>query len=171
MFVATFLLYGVRVSMDLVMNTRGRKLLDALACTNMTILNGNILGDIHGKHTCHLYNGSSVVDYIIATENIKERVCNLIIDLNSFSDHCPFYLKLDCSIATSNLITARTFQKAPKRFKWNTNCDPVGFTLGQSVAEIPWEIEQICNQNCQCGEDVHRCNDMLVYTTNLRLRT
>ena len=97
---------GARVSMNLVVNARGRKLLDALACTNMTILNGNTLGDIHGKQNCHLYNGSSVVDYIIATENIKERVCNLIIgDLNSFSDHCPIHLKLDCSIPTSSLIT------------------------------------------------------------------
>ena len=38
---------GVRVSMDRVLNARGRKLLDSLACTNMTILNGNTLADIH----------------------------------------------------------------------------------------------------------------------------
>ena len=49
-----------RVSMDKVLKARGKKLLDIIASANLTIFNGNTLGDVNGRHTCHLYNGSSV---------------------------------------------------------------------------------------------------------------
>ena len=50
-----------RVSQDLSKNSNGIKLTDMLKSTDLTILNGNTLGDVTGKFTCHMYNGSSVV--------------------------------------------------------------------------------------------------------------
>ena len=81
-----------RVNMDKVLNARGKKLLDIIASANLTIFNGNTLGDVNGQHTCHLYNGSSVVNYMISTDSIKHRTANFIGgDLSNFSDH-SFYI-------------------------------------------------------------------------------
>ena len=55
-----------RVSMDKVLNARGKKLIETIACANLTIFNGNTFADVNGRHTCNLYNGSSVVDYMTA---------------------------------------------------------------------------------------------------------
>ena len=74
-----------RVSMDKVLNARGKKLIETIASAKLTIFNGNTLGDVNGRHTCHLYNGSSVVDYMISTDSIKHRTANFIVgDLNNF---------------------------------------------------------------------------------------
>jgi hypothetical protein len=36
----------------------------------MRILNGRVIGDLFGKYTCHKQTGSSVVDYIIFSEEL-----------------------------------------------------------------------------------------------------
>ena len=40
-----------RMSKDMTLNTRGRLFLDFLASTNITLLNGNTIGDIFGELT------------------------------------------------------------------------------------------------------------------------
>ena len=45
--------------------TYEKNLLDLGIATKMRIINGRIIGDMNGKFTCHKYNGSSVVDYVI----------------------------------------------------------------------------------------------------------
>ena len=51
--------------------SRGRNLLETCTALNLRILNGRIVGDLDGKKTCFHYNGSSVVDYLIAYKNIQ----------------------------------------------------------------------------------------------------
>ena len=51
-----------RSSKDVVVNTRGKLLVDFLACTQLTILNGSVLGDVLGEFTSVNFNGCSVVD-------------------------------------------------------------------------------------------------------------
>ena len=152
-----------RVSMDKVLNARGKKLLDIIASANFTIFNGITLGDVNGRHTCHLYNDSSVVDYMISTDSIKHRTANFIVsDLNNFSDHCPLYLKLDCSLPTNKLQIAQNYDNVPKRLKRNAICDPERFKLAQENEGIKGEIEKICRLRCQNSDDVYCCNEMLV---------
>ena len=47
-----------------VLNERGNRFLDLLGSCDLTLLNGNVIGDIFGELTCYQYNGQSVVDYI-----------------------------------------------------------------------------------------------------------
>ena len=63
-----------RISEDKILNSRGKKLLDFIESIGITILNGSVLGDIAGKYTCHLYNGSSIVDYVLASKTSKTRL-------------------------------------------------------------------------------------------------
>ena len=84
-----------RISEDKVLNSRGKNLLDVIVSISLTILNGSVLGDIAGKYTCHLYNGSSTVDYILTSENLKSKVKSMIVgELTRFSDHCNLSMKL-----------------------------------------------------------------------------
>ena len=56
-----------RMSKDSCINKRGRLFLDFIASSNITILNGNTVGDILGELTSVNYRGCSVVDYMAAS--------------------------------------------------------------------------------------------------------
>lgn len=61
-------------------NSRGRRLLETCTALNLRILNGMIVGDLDGKKTCFRYNGSSVVNYVIAFKNIPRNLYYLIVN-------------------------------------------------------------------------------------------
>jgi hypothetical protein len=44
----------------------GKQLIEMCVATGLKIVNGRVFGDPCGKFTCHHYNGSSVVDYVLA---------------------------------------------------------------------------------------------------------
>lgn len=71
-------------------NSRVRSLLETCTALNLRILSGRIVGDLDGKKTCFYYNGSSVVDHVIASINILRNVQCLIINplKPHLSDHC-----------------------------------------------------------------------------------
>ena len=82
-----------RSSQDTKSNTNDRHLADLCIVNNLKILNGRKISDLTGKYTCHQYNGSSVVDYIIAGTNIYEKINYFkILPLTRFSDHCQITL-------------------------------------------------------------------------------
>jgi hypothetical protein len=79
-----------RISRDSVVNARGKLLIDFMACSNLSILNGNMVGDIFGEFTCHNYNGCSVVDYVSVTQTLYHSVSKFeVLDLTPYSDHKP----------------------------------------------------------------------------------
>ena len=84
-----------RQSEDTVINERGKKLLDTVSSCNMTILNGNVLGDIFGNYTCSRYNGNSVVDYAIASAELREQIESFEVgDFTEYSDHRPIICRI-----------------------------------------------------------------------------
>ena len=80
-----------RNSEDSSMNTRGNELLDFCKTNDYLIVNGRKLGDIFGNYTSHQWNGSSVVDYFIASNANLEKILNFSIGefVPWLSDHCP----------------------------------------------------------------------------------
>ena len=87
-----------RISHDKVINQRGRLFLDMLSCVNLTILNGNIVGDLLGEFTCQQYNGCSVVDYIAVTPYTLQNICTFqVLELTPYSDHRPCTCVLNIS--------------------------------------------------------------------------
>ena len=85
-------------------NSRGRNLLETCTALNLRILNGRIVGDLGGKKTCFHYNGSSVVDYVIAYKNILRNVQYLIVNplKPHLSDHCHISYAIKASPARSD---------------------------------------------------------------------
>ena len=59
-----------RVSQDHVTDARGRELLDLCIESQLRILNGRSFGDSQGMFTSYKYNGNSVVDYMLVSENL-----------------------------------------------------------------------------------------------------
>ena len=59
-----------RMSKDTTINKRGRLFLDFLASTNITLLNGNTVGDIFGEFTSVNYHGCNVVDYVTVSAGL-----------------------------------------------------------------------------------------------------
>ena len=113
-----------RQSQDLgTVNARGRNLLEICTALNLRILNGRIVGDLVGKKTCFHYNGSSVVDYVIASKNILRNVRYLIVNplKPHLSDHCHISYAIK-----SNLDRSGSLDTSPscnltehKRLQWN----------------------------------------------------
>ena len=63
-----------RSNYDKVANRYGNLLLELCVSSGLRILNGRMVGDTLGKFTCHKYNGSSTVDYTLATENVIQDI-------------------------------------------------------------------------------------------------
>ena len=55
---------------DSFVSTQGKCLLDLCISSGMRILNGRHEGDSNGEFTCFTTNGSSVVDYVVASSEI-----------------------------------------------------------------------------------------------------
>ena len=79
-----------RNSEDKSLNNRGRDLLDVCKLNDLLILNGRKTGDIFGRYTSHNWNGSSVVDYAIASNSIMNSITTFSVGnfIPWLSDHC-----------------------------------------------------------------------------------
>jgi hypothetical protein len=64
---------------------RGKELLNLCICNQIRILNGRVLGEMFGNYTCDTSNGSSVVDYVLVSENILEQMFFSCIFICSYS--------------------------------------------------------------------------------------
>ena len=82
-----------RNSEDHTMNARGQELLDFCKTNDFLIVNGRKSGDLFGKFTSHMWNGSSVVDYFLTSiTNFYNILTYTIGDyIPWLSDHCPIY--------------------------------------------------------------------------------
>ena len=71
----------------------GHKLLALCQSCNLYIMNGRVQGDAQGALTCYPPNGSSLVDYVIASTGVFSLQPTLKVHgLQPESDHCPLTL-------------------------------------------------------------------------------
>ena len=142
--------YGqFRGSRDETINDRGKKLLDMVSSSNLTILNGNTVGDVMGEYTCYQYNGCSVVDYMIASQKTREAVKWFKIQpLCPLSDHVPL---LCCLKANTTKISSETLEKlyddAPLKPKWR---DEITHDLIQNLGSSGLESKIIELESFRC---------------------
>ena len=100
---------------------RGKQLLELCISARLRILNGRCIGDSMGIYTCHQYNGSSVVDYVLTDEeNIKNilymQVKNYFGDL---ADHCCLSWAMRCNYTISHVNTHKKYGPFTKGYKWD----------------------------------------------------
>ncbi len=70
--------------------TYGNSLINLCIASSLRIANGRVLGDTKGSYTCHKYNGSSLVDYVLVGASTMSRLRYLRVHefFGDLSDHC-----------------------------------------------------------------------------------
>ena len=109
-----------RNNMDTTSDTRGKDLIELCIGNELRILSGRVLGDIYGNFTCFTPNGTSVVDFVIVSHSILDRILNFKISdfLGTLSDcHC----KLSWSITAKYDVdqTNSTGDSMPVKYIWD----------------------------------------------------
>ena len=163
---------NTRYSKDVVINDRGRKLLSFLSDSNMEILNGCTMGDITGDFTCHRYNGSSVVDYMLASHHLRQSIKQFnVVRFTTFSDHCPTSCVINSSIRGSSSTDLPKLEDNPLGFRWKStreHGDPTDsaylFKNEQNSEIIKSKIDDIAQTSASCStvDDVNHLNTKLI---------
>ena len=101
-------------------NGYGHSLLEICKVTEMLMLNGRSLGDSTGSLTCHQYNGSSCVDYVIISQSAVQYVNALsVLDwMPTHSDHCQIAVAYACNFEIQRKIKI-PLKLLQSRFIWN----------------------------------------------------
>ena len=138
-----------RNNMDVSLNSYGKSLISLCQTLNMRILNGRTPGDSRGKYTCHQYNGHSVVDYIICSEDIISSIPFMdISDPNHISDHSY----ISCNIGLGNNFhgpSNHTTKQKAQSYKWSSESS----TIFRSALKLP-RFEQELNDLFSSASDV-----------------
>ena len=153
-----------RTSKDDQINERGRKLLELLSSCNLTILNGNIIGDVFGMYTCSRYNGNSVVDYMMISPDLKHKVKSMkVANFNQFSDHRPIFCKIETNTGiTHSCAVSNKYDAIPKRTNWEKTKST--FVKSQKESYFMEETSRLSKENPQSISEVMNLNKEL---TNL----
>ena len=113
---------GFRNSQDSHKNQRGGEVNDTCKLHNLLILNGRKTGDIFGKFTCHNWNGSSVVDYMISSDYFANNITHFSVGdyIPWLSDHCILKTKLDDRYSLPGEgVNDEELEKVHPGFVWN----------------------------------------------------
>ena len=109
-----------RNNLDSTINTYGRHLIDLCKGADLRILNGRTVGDLKGAYTSFQYNGSSVVDYCIASEQLLPVIQSLTVSSpNHISDHAFIETSLSVNKFQSCDPISDNSTNIAQQFKWN----------------------------------------------------
>ncbi|KAK6196404.1 hypothetical protein SNE40_001636 [Patella caerulea] len=160
-----------RNSKDTKIDTQGTKLLEICKMNSLRILNGRTGGDSFGEFTSYHYNGRSVVDYSIASENIIKHIPNFCVNkLTALSDHCQLWFILNVNFIHSNvseLKHSEEFQCEVKKYYWSNlskenlitnsrsaifekrfkNLQMKDFNMTEDIKELENIVHEICNKS------------------------
>ena len=107
-----------RNSEDNVNKKRGKDLIDLCITSDLYIVNGRKLGDVIGRYTCFQRNGNSVVDCLIASHTVFEKITVFqVCDLNPLlSDHCALTYSINLERGEPNDPESDELWNAPDNF-------------------------------------------------------
>ena len=109
--------YLPRKSLDKVLNSQGKELLNLCASAQLRLLNGRYIGDVLGNITCYNAKGCSIVDYAAASVSLLSSVKYFIVkNPTCYSDHCQLVTYLDCHVKKNNVQS--DYLKQEFSFKW-----------------------------------------------------
>ena len=132
-----------RNSRDDKVDHRGQELLEMCKSLDINILNGRKTGDPFGDYTCIKYNGNSVVDYVIASPKVFEKISHFQVGdyLPWLSDHCPLYYTLEMHKNCTNREKECTKSKAPRHYVWSEE-SKAKFLQILNTAEFTGKLEK-----------------------------
>ena len=111
-----------RNSQDKSIDERGKAILEMCRGLDLTIINGRRTGDIFGKFTCFQWNGNSVVDYVITSGQISQKIPNFWVGefIPWLLDHCPLNFSLELKNTEMNRPNiSNRMEDAPAHFIWS----------------------------------------------------
>ena len=152
----------------------GNQLLELCKMTELRIVNGRKMGDSTGKKTCHQWNGSSTVDYMIADTSVYPLIQTFqIMDtLEQLSDHCPFSTIINLNLVRGLRHVQDTYSlTAPRKVKWNSQVETM-FKLRLQSNEVKVELDELHNSKYLEGESidkaVHKISQILTQAAEIQ---
>jgi hypothetical protein len=108
-----------RNSVDSFFNSQGLQLLDLCIASQLRVLNGRFIGDMLGNMTCYKPNGTSTVDYTLASVDLVNSVNFFqVLDLSYLSDHVQIAVYLNCNMLIPNMNLNYKPNVLKKSYKW-----------------------------------------------------
>ena len=147
-------------------NKSGKLLLNLCKETSLRILNGRTIGDLHGKNTCITYNGNSLVDYTLISNNLLQGVGSFTVkDLTDLCDHCLIY----CSLLTCFYDTKPKddLNPLPGNFIWDKGATENYKTNLQSESIKQKLQDFLLDNNDDCELAVKKLNSILHETATM----
>ena len=145
----------------------GKELLEFCKVTGMRIANGRVFGDPVGKYTCHQYNGSSVVDYVLCDSSTLCQMRYFIVEdlIGDLSDHCKLSLSLKISGYTlqsdpTSLTKQCVTSKIATQYIW-------GNDSSQKIQEALSSPHSQHIIDTLCKSDINNLDETIESLTNL----
>lgn len=153
------------------LNTRGKQIIDMCISCHLRILNGRTLGDASGYMTCHKYNGSSVVDYMLASSQFIKNVRDFKVHsyYDSISDHCMVSANINISPEHKTPEEIKLLPAPDKLVFDNTTINAYQKLLTSN--ETRQKVQNIKHLKNNCNEtlietQLQQINDLLHETAN-----
>ena len=164
-----------RQNCDKVVNAFGKRLIELCQMSGLRIVNGRKLGDSAGQKTCHEWNGSSTVDYMIIEESSFNKVKTFKVQekLNHLSDHCPISAVIDIDVERKpSRKVIKKGKGAPKKVKWDIQAETM-FRMRLSNQSVQEELSELCkaqyNSGDQCEEGINKINSILRKAADIKM--
>ena len=138
----------------------------------MRIINGRKFGDSDGKKTCHQWNGSSTVDYMIADTSIYTLIQTFQVKdiLSHLSDHCAISATINLNVNMKNHVKTKGYLSAPKNIKWNNEVDRI-FVAKLRTNQYKSKIDKLSTLDIDQGDKIERAvndiNQILTEAVNI----
>jgi exonuclease III len=141
-----------RNSKDSVVNSFGRKLLEICRHNDLLILNGRVLGDLHGQFTSFQYNGSSVIDYCIVNYQFMSNIVYFnVLDPSHVSDHAAVKVCMKVKCISENKCFSNsnaTYSKIHPGFTWDEQ-----YINRLNSHTVQKRLKNVCEQNYDCDQN------------------
>ena len=162
-----------RNSQDIKVCTRGRDLLDVCISSGIRILNGRTVGDFKGKYTSYQYNGNSVIDYcLISEEQLSNGLYFHVEDpVLRLSDHSKISLRLMARFQQN--VYKECPHSFPEQFKWES-ISPRLFNELLQREEIKQKLDVLSNisvsETLDINSVVTNFKELLLSVANVSLK-
>lgn len=148
--------FSKRVSLDKMLNSRAKPLVNNLELNDLILLNGRCLGDVPANFTFLGPNGASVIDLAWCSTGALPFIQGLqVLQLATLSDHFPLVLDISFVLGNISNVKSLKFQfnnekanlfsccMANKKEVANTNCDINGLnsTLILTIKDVASSLE------------------------------
>ena len=147
------------------LNNNGRMLLDLCKQTGLRIMNGRVGNDKNlGRYTYVGSRGSSVVDYVISTQNLFRNVESFTVhDPNILSDHCLVEFSLSFSRPVLNnvdldLQNTNLYDRVEHKYVWDKN-KLLNYQERLSAEDTVHELNNFKENviSSSCNSDIDKC--------------